>query len=1604
MTSTTPLQRSAKTIKHEVRSDDVYAIDLTEAETTRVLPAAHRCTVGRKRRSEEFEEDVPFGHRPNGNAPEESEFTSIDDILESSPQPPKAPQLSSDPPPPYSTMPLAPFPAFAVHPRPREATGAYRPAGPEGVLVSPVRPLPEREGSNTKKRRKSLTRTASEISHGDYEVTRRRIKESPVKPKAEPASSGGRQITPIARTTRVVADSDDDMEHTPWESTSKLRWNSSGNMNAEQSPSRSRVAISKPSPVKLKSQGSPIHFKLSPQATARIAAHHPESVSVLPKEQTPSVVSQSTLTPSEHDSEQEALKTFLNWPDSMLEQFCAFVKNQMAKKAQEMAAIMVDDFEADLSHFQREITTLKQQKVAVEELQRLRPELSRNNSSLAGLKQNVAEAIVDDPEMSSSACKAAVAQFQAVSRTVKQLRADMIRHLQKACILVGEGSAARLDCQFVQSTPIAIRSTQTSPTAFVGAVDPSQSLNEMSRTQIVQQTQVSYIDQQRYRTGPDPKDINAYFSPSRKARNGTEPGRAMTDQTRSLPIWNESRVQQRRVAEQPNFFERATKSARVDVSDYGVNEQDFEDDEEALFQTRMGSPQSRFFDDDDDFGNDIDDEEMLDVATDAENLGRPRSIIRASKARDIFRETPGNEGPPKPPRSAKCKQPAKMSLPDTVSHLMQYSWSNDVKDALTKRFKLRGFRNNQLEAINATLGGKDAFILMPTGGGKSLCYQLPAIVTSGKTRGMTIVISPLISLMEDQVAHLKDLHIQAAYINGECSLDERKFILSTLSNSRADEFLQLLYVTPEMVNHENQTMIKNLQRLHGNGKLARIVIDEAHCVSQWGHDFRPDYKAIGGIRRHFPDVPFMALTATATENVKLDVIHNLGMRGCETFHQSFNRPNLMYEVRPKGAPKALLKDIVDIIAGKYKGQAGIVYCLSRKKCEEVAKHLQENGIKAHHYHAMLEPQEKRKVQQAWQNGRYKVIVATIAFGMGIDKADVRFVIHHTIPFSLEGYYQETGRAGRDGKKSGCYMFFNYGDVQTLKSMIDNEKDKDKKNDPAQKQRRHQMLRNVLQFCDNRSDCRRVQVLQYFNENFPPENCKGTCDNCNSTSTFETRDFTDYANAAIEMVKEIQDENVTLHQCVDIFRGAKKLKNPDWSNLDGYAVGSDYDRSDVERFFGRLLFEDALTEYNEMNRAGFATAYIRIGRRYRDFRPGSRKLKIEVCVSPAARGKSKVDKGPKKPRATKHETGVAAAKREYPASTNVSSPVQAASRRRRARLVDDDEDGDVGGFHPNGYEDDGFVVGDNENSDDGFEPVRNGPRRLARSTRPRSPGPPITVDQKMAQLPDVQRYMVEDFVVRGGQLGQQILMNNGLRARPFSDTILREMAINSTQSLEQMAAIPNINAEMVRLHGRRFLKLINEYHAAVEEAMQGADDRDIDPNHRNTIDLTLSDEEVDASGVEEEEEDDEGDYGDFPSDDDDPESPPGEQSIYFSSITEHGTSNFEPAPHQKQFMDRLSQLQESRGNQSQGALQSRTSAPDKKSSRGKGKGKRSYSRGGYGKGSSGGSRARSGSNTQSRITKIATSGPKRGSATRTGSTQRRPGGGGGGMGGIGMMPV
>ncbi|KAI1265946.1 hypothetical protein F5Y18DRAFT_383971 [Xylariaceae sp. FL1019] len=899
---------------------------------------------------------------------------------------------------------------------------------------------------------------------------------------------------------------------------------------------------------------------------------------------------------------------------------------------------------------------------------------------------------------------------------------------------------------------------------------------------------------------------------------------------------------------------------------------------------RKASPQKQSYESDYSDGIDI-----SELAQEVEYQQSSAELTLPKPSRPALSETSGNIGARKDKAVEKRNQSVESS--HVSPEQKRFPWYKDVKRALKDRFRMSGFRHNQLEAINATLSGKDAFILMPTGGGKSLCYQLPAVIASGKTKGVTVVVSPLISLMQDQVEHLSNLHIQAKTFNGATPKSERAEIMDHLKGTFPENWLQLLYVTPEMIN-QSQAFISGLAALYKNKKLARLVIDEAHCVSQWGHDFRPDYKDLGSFRERFPGVPLMALTATATQNVIMDVKHNLNIDECEEFTQSFNRPNLYYEVLRK--EKNNIETIAELINSKYPGQTGIVYALSRNSTEKIAQQLRDYGIKAHHYHAHIEAATKAQIQKDWQKGKIKVVVATIAFGMGIDKPDVRFVIHHSVPKSLEGYYQETGRAGRDGKQSECYLYFGYADLVMLRKMITDNDDAS----AQQKERQMKMLNAVAGFCDNQSDCRRVEILRYFGETFDKAQCHATCDNCMCTDQFEKKDVTKYALAVLQIIssEKIDDKflgKVTLAQCTDYLMGKKKKSDYDAEVGEFHGIARTMAKHDIHRIIDRLIAEGALREDNIMNkRMKFPVQYIRLGTHANNFLLYGRRLFVTTRVK---RGESQA--GPSNPRRRLPQPAASATGAEASGnftSTYVSSPARKTTRKKKGKAVAtvdvDDSDDDLD-MHANEYAPD--------DSEDDFEAMPP-PRTRRRQTT--SVGPPISGDTGTENLTDLQKDVLENFLGEAKILEERVRASKGLRQPIFSHLQLREMGLRWTTTLAAMQRIPGIDANKVQRYGGKVLPLIQQYHKQYQEMMG------IPPNVAgssripgNVVDLVSSDEDDEESFI-----DDEIDYDDAV----------GESSYYFQSQHSAGS---------RTVFDELqenSQRQTSRGRSSVGSAGTR----------------------------------------------------------------------------------
>jgi ATP-dependent DNA helicase RecQ len=486
-----------------------------------------------------------------------------------------------------------------------------------------------------------------------------------------------------------------------------------------------------------------------------------------------------------------------------------------------------------------------------------------------------------------------------------------------------------------------------------------------------------------------------------------------------------------------------------------------------------------------------------------------------------------------------------------------------TEQALKHFFGYDRFRLAQKDIIESAMANQDVLAIMPTGGGKSICFQLPALLKEG----ITIVVSPLISLMQDQVTALQDNGIPATYLNSSVVGQE----VQTRSMKVLSGEIKLLYVAPERLMSDR--FLEFLDQIQHSIGIANFAIDEAHCVSEWGHDFRPDYRQLSTIRQRYPHAPFLALTATATDRVRQDIIHQLQLRSPSVYVSSFNRQNLYYEIRPKS--KDAYKQLLRI--AKQGSGSGIIYCLSRKKVDEITAQLQRDGVEALPYHAGLTNIQREENQQRFIRDDVKVIVATIAFGMGINKLDVRFVVHYDLPRNLEGYYQESGRAGRDGEPADCIFFFGYGDIKTIEFLIAQKTDPET-GDPllAEQQVAKQQLRQIIDYAEG-TECRRRIQLRYFGEDFPG-NC-GNCDNCIRPK--DQADWSIEAQKFLSCVARCKEKFGTKY-IIDVLRGSKdkRILANQHDRLSTYGIGREHTPEEWKVLSRALLHQGLLDETND----------------------------------------------------------------------------------------------------------------------------------------------------------------------------------------------------------------------------------------------------------------------------------------------------------------------------------------------------------------------------------------------------------------------------------------
>ena len=513
-----------------------------------------------------------------------------------------------------------------------------------------------------------------------------------------------------------------------------------------------------------------------------------------------------------------------------------------------------------------------------------------------------------------------------------------------------------------------------------------------------------------------------------------------------------------------------------------------------------------------------------------------------------------------------------------------------IHHLLKRHFGYDQFLPLQEKIVTAVLEEKDALVLMPTGGGKSLCFQLPAM----HFEGLTLVVSPLISLMKDQVDALRSNDIPAAFINSTLSRSE----IGRLQQEAQKGILKILYAAPERLS------LPDFQQFLDTLNVSFVAVDEAHCISMWGHEFRPDYRKLGDLRRSLPGVPFLALTATATEQVRADIVRQLHLQQPQQFVASFNRPNLSYTVLPKQ------KDAFARLAAllqEHKDEPVIIYRTTRKDTEYLASLLRDNGFNAQHYHAGLEDDERHQTQESFMQNRTPIIVATIAFGMGIDKSNVRLIVHYDLPKTLEGYYQETGRAGRDGLPSDCVLFFSYGDVPTLERFIRDIEDENIRRYAQEK------LEQVIEFCELQ-ECRRRYLLRYFGEEWPAENCGG-CDFCRPAT--EEFDATAIAQQILSAVIDTGERFGIAHVAA-VLRGSRNkiIERLGHDALSGYGTANAYSVDEIKEIAAQLV-EEGLLRRNEGESSILSVTHT--GRRFL-------KRRTRLVLTRSARGERKAPSG------------------------------------------------------------------------------------------------------------------------------------------------------------------------------------------------------------------------------------------------------------------------------------------------------------------------------------------------------------------------------------------
>jgi len=532
--------------------------------------------------------------------------------------------------------------------------------------------------------------------------------------------------------------------------------------------------------------------------------------------------------------------------------------------------------------------------------------------------------------------------------------------------------------------------------------------------------------------------------------------------------------------------------------------------------------------------------------------------------------------------------------------------SRDPQQVLAEVFGYAAFRGAQAEIVSHVVGGGDALVLMPTGGGKSLCYQVPALVRHRSGQGVAVVVSPLIALMHDQVGALHEAGVNAAFLNSTLDAEEARQVERELMSGR----LTLLYAAPERI--LTPRCLAMLASLHERGLLSLFAIDEAHCVSQWGHDFREEYLGLSALHEQFPGVPRVALTATADEHTRADIIQRLKLEEARLFVASFDRPNIRYTIVEKDEPK---KQLLRFLHDEHDGDAGIVYCQSRKKVEETAAWLAAEGLTALPYHAGLDADVRRRHQDRFLREDGIVMVATIAFGMGIDKPDVRFVAHLDLPKNIESYYQETGRAGRDGLPADAWMTYGLADVVNQRRMIDeSEAEEDFKRLQRGK------LDALLALCEAH-DCRRVRLLTYFGQESEP--C-GNCDSCiNEPETWDATEAARKLLSGIYRFRQAGGQRYGAGHLIDVLRGkvTDKVTQHGHERLSTFGIGADVSEAQWRLVLRQLIALGHVHTEGEFNTLVLTDSAREVLR-------GEVPVRLRVPADPKPRGRAQRERGAK----------------------------------------------------------------------------------------------------------------------------------------------------------------------------------------------------------------------------------------------------------------------------------------------------------------------------------------------------------------------------------------